>query len=266
MSHIGIIGAGSVGSVVAKRLVAAGHRVKVANSRGPETLQEFARATGALAVDIPEVAVGVDVLMVAIPLGQTRNLPKTVVEALPEGAVIIDAGNYVPLRDGAISEIESGLPETTWVSAQLGRSVVKAFNSISDYSLEHLGKPKGSRGRIALPVAGDDARERSVAMRLVEELGFTAYDAGSLAHSWRQQVGQAAYCTDLTLDELEKIFARADPKTVTANRNGAMKILARLPTNFPKKDLVRVARLMIGLDKANPVSWFALARIGLAML
>jgi hypothetical protein len=129
-----------------------------------------------------------------------------------------------------------------------------------------LGKPKGSRGRIAVPVAGDDSRERAVAMRLVEELGFTAYDAGSLARSWRQQVGQSAFSTDLTLDELEKMFGRADPKTVTPNRNRAMKLLARLPTNFPKKDLVRVARLMIGLDKAKPASWFALVRLGLAML
>ncbi len=266
MSVIGIVGAGRFGTVLARRLVALGHVVNVANSRGSASLSDFARATGARAVDVTDVALGADMLVLAIPLGKVRTLPKALITSVPPGAPIVDAGNYVPLRDGNIDEIDEGLPETAWVARQLGVPVVKAFNSISDWSLDHGARPAGASDRIALPVAGDEPDARAAVMRLVEQLGFDAWDAGPLSDSWRQQIGQPAYATDGTLKQLPGLLARAKHETVAAKRNEAMKLLAKLPPDLPKATLVRAARFMAGLDRRKPASWLAILRLASAML
>jgi 8-hydroxy-5-deazaflavin:NADPH oxidoreductase len=193
VAQIGIVGAGHLGSVLARRLAAIGHEVCIANSRGPETLRDLARETRTRAVSLVEVGVGAEVLIISIPLGQAPGLAPSVISSLNADAAVIDTGNYVPPRDGEIPEIEAGGPETAWVARQLGRPVVKAFNNITDHSLLHNGRAKGARGRIALPVSCDADAPRRTAMRLVEELGFDALDAGPLAESWRQQIGQPAY-------------------------------------------------------------------------
>ena len=266
MSRIGIVGAGHLGGLLAGRLVAAGHTVKIANSRSPSTLVQLAERTGAEPAALPDLGAGADVLIVSIPLGQVATLPPSLIEALSSQATVIDTGNYYPPRDGRIAAIEDGMPETAWVASQLGTPVVKAFNNITDHSLAHGARPKGARGRIALPVSGDDPKQRETATRLVEDLGFDAYDAGPLAQSWRQQLGQAAYCTDLSLAELKRILDHADPNTVASKRDGSVKIGAKLPADFPKADLTRVARSMAGMDRAKPASWLSLARLAGAML
>ena len=266
MSEIGIVGAGHLGAVLAQRFVAAGHAVKVANSRGPGSLAGFAAKTGARPVALTEVANGVEVLILAIPFGRVAQLPPSLIAALPAEATLIDAGNYYPPRDGRIAEIEAGTPETAWVAARLGAPVVRAFNNITDHSLAQPGRPKDAPNRIALPISGDDPARRAAAMRLMESLGFDAVDAGPLAQSWRQGVGQAAYCTDPTRAELERMLARADERTVASKRESAIKIGAKLPDDFPKADLTRVARLMAGLDRFSPTAWWSLMRLAMVML
>jgi predicted dinucleotide-binding enzyme len=263
--HVGLIGAGNVGSALAKRLVELGYWVKVANSKGPQSLQEFAQRTGARAVKIQDVATDVDVLILAVPLGNVGAVRQSLGQ-LPLGLNVVDTGNYVPQRDGAIAEIEQGLPESTWVSQQLGVPVVKAFNNIIALGLVTNGLPKGAQGRIALPVAGDVPTARAAIMGLVEELGFGAFDAGSLADSWRQQPGQPAYCTDPTVQELPLLLARADRQKAGPNRDHAMKIMAKLPPSFSAQDLVRISRLSIGLDIWRASNWFAMLRLGVALL
>jgi predicted dinucleotide-binding enzyme len=263
--QIGLIGAGHVGRALAQRLVELGHRVQVANSRGPQSLQAFAQQTGAQAVAVEHVAHHVDLLILAIPLGSVRPL-QSVLQAVPVGVPVVDTGNYIPERDGVIAALTQGLPETAWVAQQLGRPVVKAFNSIMAASLAANGQPNGNRDRIALPVAGDDAVARTAVMALVEELGFTAFDAGPLADSWRQQPGQPAYCTDPTLAELPSLLARANRQKAAATRDQAMKLLAKLPPSFPAQELVRVSRLTNGLGRWQPRNWWALLRLGLALL
>jgi predicted dinucleotide-binding enzyme len=266
MQRIGILGAGQLGEVLARRLVSIGLVVKVANSRGHASLRDFARRTGAEAADISTVAANVDILIIAIPLGEVRKLPRALFDVMSDKTVIVDAGNYVPSRDEAIAEIEDGLPETLWVSRQLGVPIVKAFNSISDVSLGDKAKPAGARDRIALPVAGDVPAHRKIVMKLVEELGFDAYDAGTLAESWRQQIGQPAYCTDLTSEQLSHFLKQAELTTVARNRENAMRLMARLPADPPKADLVRAARFMVGLGRWQPASWRAVMRVGLATM
>jgi predicted dinucleotide-binding enzyme len=124
--------------------------------------------------------------------------------------VVIDTGNYYPQqRDGLIAEIEQGTPESQWVEQQLGHPVVKAFNNIYAQHLLDLGRPAGSEGRIALPVAGDDESAKAVVLELVEEIGFDGVDAGGLEQSWRQQPGTPVYATDHDAEAVKRALAEA---------------------------------------------------------
>lgn len=207
---IGIIGAGHIGGTLARRLARLGHEVSIANSRGPETLAKLAQECGAKAVTVAEAARGKDVVIVTIPEKNIPKLPKDLFAGVPETTVVVDTGNYYPQqRDGRIDEIESGMTESRWVSRQLGRPVVKAFNNIYAKHLLENGTPAGTPGRIALPVAGDDAAAKQVVMRLIDELGFDAVDAGTLDESWRQQPGSPVYASDFDAEGVRRALAQA---------------------------------------------------------
>jgi predicted dinucleotide-binding enzyme len=135
--------------------------------------------------------------------------------------VVVDTGNYYPQqRDGGIHAIEGGTTESRWVSQQLGRPVVKAFNNIYARHLLERGKPSGARGRIALPVAGDDRRAKETVIRLLDQLGFDGVDAGSLDESWRQQPGTPVYGTDFDADGVRKALGEAKQERTAAFRAG----------------------------------------------
>jgi 8-hydroxy-5-deazaflavin:NADPH oxidoreductase len=206
---IGIIGAGHIGGTLARRLTALGHDVSIANSRGPETLAALARETRARPVTVEEAARAGDVVIVTIPEKSVPRLPAGLFAGVPDDVVVVDTGNYYPQRDGRIDPIEKGTTESRWVSQQLGRPVVKAFNSIYARSLLERGKPRGTPGRIGLPVAGDNRRAKDVVIGLVEELGFDGMDAGSLDESWRQQPGTPVYCTDLDAEGVRRALGEA---------------------------------------------------------
>jgi 8-hydroxy-5-deazaflavin:NADPH oxidoreductase len=195
--NIGIIGSGNIGGTLARRLVQLGHQVTIANSRGPESLAGFAKETGARPATVEEAARSGEVVIISIPLKNIATLPKDLFKGVPESVVVVDTGNYYPRqRDGRIDQIERGTTETRWVADRLGRPVVKAFNNIYAKHLLEQGKPKGTPGRIALPIAGEDARAKEIVSRLLDELGFDAVDAGGLDESWRQQPGTPVYGTD----------------------------------------------------------------------
>jgi len=207
---IGIIGAGQIGGTLSRRFRALSHEVSVANSRGPETLAGLAAETGAKAVTVREAARASDVVVVTIPEAKIRDLPKDLFAGVPESVVVVDTGNYYPRhRDGRIEEIEAGVTESRWVAEQLGRPVVKAFNNIYAQHLLESGLPRGTPGRIALPVAGDDAAAKAVVLRLIDELGFDGVDAGGLDDSWRQQPGTPVYTADLDADGVRHGLAAA---------------------------------------------------------
>src|ERR1700691_3771623 len=152
---IGIIGAGNIGGTLARRLIMLGHNVYVANSRGPQTLERLATATGATAVTVADAVRGAELVIVTIPEKNIQSLPASLFAGTPASTVVIDTGNYYPQqRDGRIDAIEAGTAESRWVEQQLGRPVVKAFNNIYAQHLRDLGKPAGALGRIALPIAG----------------------------------------------------------------------------------------------------------------
>lgn len=210
--NIGIIGAGNIGGTLTRRLVELGHHVVVANSRDPETIESLAAACGATAAWASEAAHGADVVIVTIPEKDVPNLPDNFLKGAADDVVVIDTGNYYPQeRDGRIEQIEDGMAESRWVEEQIGVSVVKAFNSIHSQHLLELGKPKGTPGRIALPVAGDDAPAKAVVMEIVDALGFDPVDGGGLDDSWRQQPGSPVYGKDFDAEGVRKALAEATP-------------------------------------------------------
>lgn len=221
---IGIIGTGHIGKTLVQRLSAAGHDVKIANSRGPETVEAELLRDGARAATVEEAVADVEVVILSIPLSRIPDIAP-LIKTVPENTIIIDTSNYYPMRDGTIDALEAGQVESVWVSEQLGRPIVKAWNAIGSDSLARKGKAAGSRDRIAIPVAGDDERERKVGMALVEDTGLDAVDAGPLAESWRQQPGAPAYCTDLTREELPAALASAEAKRLPKRRDLAVAVI-----------------------------------------
>ena len=207
---IGIIGAGEIGGTLTRRLTALGHEVSVANSRGPESLVDLAAETGAKPVSVAEAARSGEVVVVTIPEKNIQNLPRDLFAATPDSVVVVDTGNYYPRqRDGPIEAIEAGTTESRWVAQQLKRPVVKAFNNIQAQHLLVLGQPKGTVGRIALPVAGDDPAAKAVVLRLVDELGFDGVDAGTLDESWRQQPDTPVYGTNFDAEGVRRALSQA---------------------------------------------------------
>jgi len=206
---IGIIGTVNIGGTLVRRLSAAGHDVRVANSRGPEGVRAFADEIGPKAVDTRRAVRDVDVIVISIPFPAVAQL-KDLFGTVPQHVPVIDTGNCYPgLRDPHIPEIDAGMPHSVWVSKQLGRPVIKAFNNILAYSLAELGRPEGSPGRLAIAVAGDNVRSKQIVMDVVNETGFDPVDAGSLDESWRQEPATPAYCCDYDAETTRKGLAAA---------------------------------------------------------
>ncbi|MGF9758307.1 NAD(P)-binding domain-containing protein [Microvirga sp. 0TCS3.31] len=218
---IGILGTGHIGKTLVRKLSAAGHDVKVANSRGPDTIEPDVLSSGARAVMAQEAVVDVDAVILSIPLNRLSGIAP-LIASIPAETVVIDTSNYYPARDGRIEAIEAGQVESLWVAEQLGRPIVKAWNAIGSDSFARKGKPAGSQDRIAIPVAADSDRDRKVGMTLVEDTGFDAFDAGTLADSWRQQPGAPGYCTDLTLEEMPAAHAAAERARLPKRRDLAV--------------------------------------------
>ncbi|MEU3986592.1 NADPH-dependent F420 reductase [Streptomyces sp. NPDC026672] len=228
--RISIIGTGSVGSALTRRLTAAGHQVTIANSRGPHTLSALASGTGAQARKVGEAVADADVVILAVPFGAVPDLAGALAD-LSEEAVLADAGNYVPvLRDALIGELDDGGTESTWIAGQLGRPVVKAFNTITAAHLAALARPAGAPDRIALPVAGDAPEATARVRAVVDSAGFDPVDAGPLANSWRQQPGTPVYTADLNAADVRAALARAVPQdTRTWRRKIARVASGRTP-------------------------------------
>jgi hypothetical protein len=197
---IGIIGSGHIGQALATRLVAAGHHVRLSNSRGPESLAETEQELGESASvgTVADAARFGSVVMLATPLAAINTLPA---EAL-EGKILVDANNYYPSRDGQIEAVDSGQSGSSELLASHlpGTKVIKAFNTMWSENLLHKAVPSGGSGRVALPVAGDDDEAKATVCRLIDDIGFDAVDGGTLRDGRRQQPGTPVYNVLLDAD------------------------------------------------------------------
>src|SRR5579859_3720911 len=172
MKTIGLIGAGHIGSQVARLGVARGYNVVLSNSRGPESLADLVKELGpkARAATPVDAAKEGEVVVVTIPLKSIRNVP---VEPLA-GKIVIDTNNYYPQRDGQIPELDDESTTTAeLLQAWLPKSkVVKAFNHIYAAELTTHGQPAGTPNRRALVIAGDDAEAKAIVTKMLDQFGF----------------------------------------------------------------------------------------------
>lgn len=240
---IGILGTGNIGKTLATKLSLAGHDIKVANSRGPETIDPAILRHGARAATSADAVTDVDVVIMSTPLGAIPKIAP-LIAALPAHVIVIDTSNYYPKRDTRIDAIEGGMAESVWVAGEVGRPIAKAWNAITSASFAEKGVPAGTAGRIAIPVAADGDRERDVAMALVEETGLNAFYSGTLADSWRQQPGAPCYCTDLSLEEMPQALASAQRERLPKRRDLAIDaIMERVGDNTTNPDSDYAVRL-----------------------
>ena len=204
MKTLGLIGAGHIGSQLARLAVAHGYDVVLSNSRGPETLEPLVRELGpkARAATPVEAAAAGDIVVVTVPLKAYRTVPV----APLAGKIVIDTNNYYPQRDGHIPELDNESTTTSeLLQSHLPQSkVVKAFNHIYASELTTHGQPAGTTNRRALVIAGDDDGAKAVVARLIDEFGFDVVDAGPLAESWRIQRDTPGYGPRRTADELRR--------------------------------------------------------------
>ena len=209
VNTIGFIGAGRIGSQLARLAVRSHHRVVLGNSRGPETLADLVAelGPGARAAWAAEAATAGDIVVVTLPLKSYRAVPAGPLE----GKIVIDTNNYYPQRDGHIPQLDD---ETTTNSellqAHLPKSkVVKAFNHIYSAALTTDGQAGGSPNRRALAIAGDDSGAKEVVAALIDELGFDVVDAGALREGWRFQRATPGYGPRRNAEELRRDLASA---------------------------------------------------------
>lgn len=221
--NFGVIGPGDIGEVIIRKLRDAGYPVKMANSRGPESLRDLAAKTGAIPASLEQVVQDVDMLFVVVPQKAIPELPKGLLNKARKETIVIDVGNYYPFRDGRIDELENGLTESVWVERQIGWPVVKALNTIPSKALMEAGRPAGSRDRVALPISGDNNKAKEIVAQLIDRIGFDSVDAGTIAESWRQQPGSPVYCTNPTKEELQLWLKEVDRPLLVANREKGLK-------------------------------------------
>jgi predicted dinucleotide-binding enzyme len=209
MATIGLIGAGHIGSQLARLAVRNGYDVVISNSRGPETLADLVAELGprARAATPAEAAAAGDIVVVTIPLKAIDSVP---VEPL-KGKIVVDTNNYYPQRDGHIAELDD---ESMTTSELLQRhlpasKVVKAFNHLYAASLTTDGQPAGTRNRRALVIAGDDAGAKAAVAKLIDQFGFDVVDAGPLSEGWRIQRDTPGYGPRRTAEELRRDLAAA---------------------------------------------------------
>ena len=209
---IGLIGAGHIGTAVAKNALRAGHQVVISNSRGPETLTDLVAelGDGARAATAAEAGAAGEVVVVTVPFKAVDRVP---VEPLA-GKVVIDTNNYYWERDGHVAEIDEGRQTVSGtLQDHLPTSkVVKLFNQIQAERLAKGGEGTGT----ALPIAGDDQDAKATVTALVREFGFDVVDAGPLAAGATFDRDQPAYGFDGDAAALQAKLAEATPNPFAA--------------------------------------------------
>ena len=204
---IGIIGAGKLGITIARIARHYGFDVNISGSGEASKIALTAEvlAPGTSAMTSEEVAKHSDVVILALPLGKFRTLPK---DALAN-KLVIDAMNYWWEVDGELTDIiPDNQSSSEAVQEYLNEStVVKAFNHIGYHDLFDEHKPKGAKGRKAMAIAGDDEAAVRVVAELIDNLGFSPIRIGNLHEGRRLEAGTKVFGVSVEPDELKRLLS-----------------------------------------------------------
>ncbi|WP_106815092.1 NADPH-dependent F420 reductase [Microbacterium timonense] len=210
MTTIGIIGAGHIGSALARAFSGLGYDVVISNSRGPESLQDLVAELGpkVSAASAYDAAAAGDIAVVTVPLRALRDVP---VEPLA-GKIVLDTNNYYFERDGHIDALDRGETTTSELVQQHlpASKVVKAFNHILAGDINTTGLPAGAPDRRALGTASDYPEAIEFVTGVYDALGFDTVNAGPLSESWRLERDRPAYVARQTADQLRENLAKAN--------------------------------------------------------
>ncbi|MCF0049312.1 NAD(P)-binding domain-containing protein [Dyadobacter sp. LJ53] len=225
MNTIGIIGAGMIGSQIARLSVNAGLNVLISNSRGPQTLETLIKELGskARAVTSDQAVAQADIVVLAIPFGIYASL-------LPEqyaSKIIIDTTNYYPERDGVMQEVQTDqIASSELVQGHLkGARLVKALSNMDWVRLYQGARPLEGSRRSAVPIASDDQEAKSVVTEFLGRIGYDTVDMGTLKDSWRSEPTMPVYVApylgkpdaELTGQQTRDWFMNAPERLVDKN-------------------------------------------------
>ena len=205
--HLGIVGAGRVGTTIARAAIAAGYEIAISGSGPAERIALIVEvlAPGARAVSTDEVVRHADLIVLAVPMHRFRALSRD----LFAGKILVDAMNYWEDIDGPDPELATAATGTSVVVQQWFPSarVVKSLNQITYYKFDAGRRPHGAPGRLAIAAAGDDRAAVAAVMQLIDRLGFDAVDAGPLEEGLALEPNGPAFGASYGADELSDLLS-----------------------------------------------------------
>lgn len=206
---IGILGAGRVGTALARRAVAAGYDVRVATAKPAAEIALLLEimVPGARADEAEVVIAASDIVILALPLSKYRALRPE----LFAGKVVIDAMNYWAPTDGVIPEFEGARSSSELIQDYLaGARLVRSFNHMGYHEIDEAARPAGDPERRALALAGDDAQARHLVTGFIDRIGFDPVDAGVLAASRAFATGSTIFGASLGREEMQRLLQEAE--------------------------------------------------------
>ncbi|MCE4957378.1 NADPH-dependent F420 reductase [Macrococcoides caseolyticum] len=237
---IGILGAGPIGTTISKHLYNVGHDVKIADVRSIDKLER--KDFKGSAVTFDEAIQNIDVLIISIPFNVVPTI-KEKLSYLGENTIIIDTTNYYPFRDGNIQAIEEGKVESVWVSEQIGRPVIKAFNNLLAMTLQNITSTDNKK--IAMAISGDNQNHKDTVTKIINAIGIDVVDNGKLNNSWRHQPGAPAYCTELDIEQLQRALQIAEKTNIPLNRD---EVINHFKPEMQHEDIVAMNRKVYGAE------------------
>lgn len=206
--RLGIVGAGKIGTAIARAAVAGGYDVAISGSGAVERIELIVEvlAPGAHPATTEDVVHHAELIVLAVPMHHFRDLPSD----LFDGKVLVDAMNYWEELDGIDEDLATAPMGTSHVVQQhfpLAR-VVKSLNHLGYFKFDQGRRPRGAPDRLAMAVAGKDPDAVAAAMRLIDQLGFDAVDAGSLDDGVVLQPGGPVFGIGLSADKLKAFLSR----------------------------------------------------------
>lgn len=205
---IGILGAGRVGTALARLAVKAGFDVRIATAKPPAEIALLLEFTtpGAKAETASDLITASDIIILALPLWKYRDLDP----ALFKGKIVVDAMNYWPQTDGHLPEFDGEESSSEIVQRYLaGARLVRGFNHMGYHEFEQDARPKGAPDRRAMAVAGDDPDARQAVAGVIQRLGFDVVDAGALIGARHFGIGTPIFGAGVSVTDLEDLLKAA---------------------------------------------------------